>query len=385
MTSSSTLSLLALALSPATTRVPFTPASLAAIPLSCPAASAAAAAYLRAPVSVSSSSSSSSSSSAAAAALPPPPPPPPSSCAAAATVSTTTSTALAAAAASSSDSSASRAWRSYAPRGFDATIETSFCQLRGCGDGRRLLFLHGADSNALEWRHLIGDLAQKGHSCTALDWWSGGWTDRAAITRALEAQPTPPRPWELVRAHAMSFLEQHMDDGPVVLVGTSLGGAVALDLAASHPEAFEALVLIDAGGQSYKAPAPDVVTALAPIALTVKRIAAYLQKRSPDEAVRLVAAHRDEPGWLEAGEQYLRSGSYARAVGPDLIRTVQPRTLVIWGERDPILPLSDAYAFERDLPNCAGVRVIPGAGHSPHLEDPRPVIDHLHEFLDSLP
>jgi len=200
--------------------------------------------------------------------------------------------------------------------GFAATISTSFCDVPAAGlrDGRKFLFLHGADSNALEWRYVMRELSERGHECTALDWWSGGWTDRGAITRALEAQPSPPRPWELVRAHTMSFCEQHFEGDRVVLVGTSLGGAVALDLAAAHPEAFEALVLIDAGGQSYKAPSPDVVTALAPVALAVKRIAAYLQKRSPDEATRLVAAHRDEPGWLEAGAQYLRSGSYARAV-----------------------------------------------------------------------
>ena len=67
-----------------------------------------------------------------------------------------------------------------------------------------------------------------------------------------------------------------------------------------------------------------------------------------------------------------------------MIRTVQPLTLVVWGELDPILPLEDAYAFSRDLQNCAGVRVVPGAGHSPHLEDPAPVVDHLHDFALSL-
>lgn len=145
--------------------------------------------------------------------------------------------------------------------GFEATIKTSFAAVPAAGarDGRRLLFLHGADSNFLEWRFVMRELSDLGHECTALDWWSGGWTDRAAITRALEAQPTPPRPWELVRAHALAFWEQQLGGEPVVLVGTSLGGAVALDLAANHPHAFEALVLIDAGGQSYKAPAPEVV------------------------------------------------------------------------------------------------------------------------------
>ena len=56
----------------------------------------------------------------------------------------------------------------------------------------------------------------------------------------------------------------------VILVGASLGGAVAIDFASTHPEAVRKLVLVDAGGESYKAPAPAVVAALARPVLTVK-------------------------------------------------------------------------------------------------------------------
>ena len=254
-------------------------------------------------------------------------------------------------------------------------------------NGRPLLFLHGADSNALEWRHVMRALASPeagALDCTSLDWWSGGFTDREPITQVLQGQPTPPQPWVLVREHIRSFWEQQLGAEPVVLVGTSLGGAVAIDFAASHPEAVAALVLVDAGGQSYKSPSPDAVTALAPVVLQVKRFAAFVQSRVPAEDTRLVALHRSEPGWLEAGAEYLRSGSYQRAVGPELIRKVPQRTLVVWGEDDDILPVEDAAAFERDLVDCAGVEIIPGSGHSPHLDNPRPVTEKIRSFVESL-
>ena len=60
------------------------------------------------------------------------------------------------------------------------------------------------------------------------------------------------------------------------------------------------------------------------------------------------------------------------------------QTLVIWGEEDDILPVEDATAFERDLQVCAGVTVIPGSGHSPHLDNPEPVTARLKEFLATL-
>ena len=266
-------------------------------------------------------------------------------------------------------------------------IGTTYCRAGGDGAGKRprLLFLHGADSNALEFRFVMRALASDpGLDCTSLDWWSGGFTERDQITEVLLKQPTPPRPWDLVREHIHAFWEQQLDGEPVILIGTTLGGAVAIDYAAKHPEAVSALVLIDAGGQSYKSPSPDAVTALGPVVLQVKRFAAFVQERVPNEDVRLVALHRSQPGWLAAGSEYLRSGSYQRAVGPELIRQVPMRTLVIWGEDDDILPVADADAFARDLPACAGVDVIAGSGHSPHLDNPAPVVESIRKFVEGL-
>ena len=266
-------------------------------------------------------------------------------------------------------------------------IRTTFCRSGNMENAkkRKLLFLHGADSNALEWRFVMRRLAETGLDCTSLDWWSGGFTDRKPITDVLKVQPTPPQPWVPVRDHIRAFWEQQLGGQKIVLVGTSLGGAVALDFAAKVPEAVEALILVDAGGQSYKSPSPDAVTALAPVVLQVKRFAAFVQARVPSEDVRLIALHRTQPGWLEAGGEYLRSGSYQRAVGPELIKTVPQRTLVIWGEKDDILPVEDAHAFQRDLRDCAGVTVIPGSGHSPQLDNPEPTTRAIRQFVEGLP
>ena len=92
----------------------------------------------------------------------------------------------------------------------------------------------------------------------------------------------------------------------------------------------------------------------------------------------------NQPGWLEGGRQYLRSGSYQRAVGPDLIKMVPQKTLVVWGEKDDILPVEDAVAFERDLPDCDAVEIVAGSGHSPHLDNPDAVNEILSAWLGGL-
>ena len=91
--------------------------------------------------------------------------------------------------------------------------------------------------------------------------------------------------------------------------------------------------------------------------------------------------HRTQPLWLETGAEYLRSGSYERVVQPQRIKTVGARALVLWGDRDPVLNPRDAAKFGQDLPNCAAVRIVPDAGHSPQLDQPAIVEGHMRDFL----
>lgn len=84
---------------------------------------------------------------------------------------------------------------------------------------------------------------------------------------------------------------------------------------------------------------------------------------------------------LETGAEYLRSGSYERVVSRRRIQGLEPKTLVVWGDRDPVLNVRDAAKFGNDLPHCAGVRIVPDAGHSPQLDQPALVEGHLRDFL----
>lgn len=305
----------------------------------------------------------------------------------------------------------------------------------------RVLLLHGADASTLEWRFVAPRLSALGIECVSVDWWSGGWTDRAAIQQRLAEQRTgTSEPWTLVRQHLRAFWQQELDGRPVVVVGASLGGAVALDFARHCPEAVAGLVLVDAGGESYASPPPQVVSALAPVALGVKKALAFLTARLPSDELRINSLHRTAPGWGAALGAYLESGGYGRSVDRQLIRQIRQPTLVVWGDecapllhlqsmrsrvraphkpataigshtwylwprscallsaphdpwssclhmprrRDPILPVEDAYRFQDDLPQCVGVREVPGAGHTPQLDDPDTTALHIAQFAQEV-
>ena len=50
---------------------------------------------------------------------------------------------------------------------------------------------------------------------------------------------------ESKREHLRAFIEQHLNGRPVVLLGASVGGAIAMDFALHYPEAVSQLILVD--------------------------------------------------------------------------------------------------------------------------------------------
>ena len=258
-----------------------------------------------------------------------------------------------------------------------ATIETTFYRSEQHHDGAPVLFLHGGDSTCLEWRHVMRQLTGH-HDCIAVDWWTGGWTSRGEVTAAVVEGGAAP--WDCIRAHLYAFWAQELEGRPVQLVGTSMGGAVAIDFARAHPEAVSRLVLVDSGGESYAAPPPVVGSLLAPVCPVVLRAVAWLTPRLGERAA-LGSLHRTASGWIEAYVAYLGSGGYEISVGPEAIRQLQQPTLVVWGEDDPVLPPSDARKFERDLPHCERVAMIAGGGHCPQLLQTEAVVEELVSFL----
>jgi pimeloyl-ACP methyl ester carboxylesterase len=57
-------------------------------------------------------------------------------------------------------------------------------------------------------------------------------------------------------------------------------------------------------------------------------------------------------------------------------------TLIIWGDRDNIIPVSHAYTAHDAIPESR-LEIIEGAGHFPHVEEPLQFVELLSEFMDA--
>jgi pimeloyl-ACP methyl ester carboxylesterase len=185
---------------------------------------------------------------------------------------------------------------------------------------------------------------------------------------------------------------------PVVLVGHSMGGEIAAEVALTAPARVQGLVLVGAAGLGTRAPAA-VRAARTPILGWLATpfagrgmVERQLRSTYADPA-RVTAQQVDqyysplrEPGGLGALRRTLRRFRFD-TLGPH-IRRIQAPTLVLWGATDVWIPLTYGRRMALELPSAALV-VIPDAGHNVMEERPdelnRSLIDYLRNGLPRPP
>jgi pimeloyl-ACP methyl ester carboxylesterase len=240
-----------------------------------------------------------------------------------------------------------------------------------------ILLLHGFDSSLLEFRSLLPLLAEH-HEVWALDLFGFGFT---------EYDPTLAVNPYTIRQHLLNVIETWLGR-PVILVGASLGGAVAIDFGLHHPNWVQALVLIDSVGFSGSFPVgqflPTSLIELGADWLYFRKQSALAAASSLPmlafltNALRCSLLHQEMPGWKAAVTSFTQSGGYADLAAR--ITQVSHSTLILWGEADDVLGTADATMFEQAI-STSQLIWIPRSGHVPHIDQPRCVAAHLLNFI----
>jgi len=184
--------------------------------------------------------------------------------------------------------------------------------------------------------------------------------------------------------------------GEVELVGNSMGGYVAAEVAIQFPERVSRLVLVSAAGISSaeSLQAPILTFGRIATAIATNSAARYRQLAARPitrhMSLALVARH---PRLLKADLAY--EGFIKGAGKPgfdaalraclnydfrDRLPEVKVPTLIVWGEKDSIIPVQDADEFERLIEDSRKI-VMKDTGHIPMAERPQTFNDLLVEFL----
>ncbi|KAH9607006.1 hypothetical protein KSS87_013781 [Heliosperma pusillum] len=246
------------------------------------------------------------------------------------------------------------------------------------GNTDPVVLLHGFDSSCLEWRYTYPLLEEAGLESWAFDILGWGFSD-------LERRPSCDVASK--RDHLYQFWKSYIKR-PMILVGPSLGAAVAIDLAVNHPEAVSKLILVDASvyseGTGNLATLPRVfayagVSLLksVPLRFYVNRVAFNnVSFETSLDWMKIGRLHCLYPWWEDATVDFMTSGGYNVV---SLIKQVKQQTLIIWGEDDQIIEYKLAVKLHGELQE-AKLRQIPECGHLPHVEKPSAAADLIIKF-----
>jgi pimeloyl-ACP methyl ester carboxylesterase len=237
------------------------------------------------------------------------------------------------------------------------------------GEGPPLLLLHGFDSSHLEFRRLAPLLAPQ-HQLFIPDLHGFGFCPRPEGARYSPAA---------VLEHLQRVLEavlQRSGAAQVGLIGASMGGAAAMELARRRPEQVERLLLLAPAGLSGQPmPVPPLLDQLGARFLGLPAIRRGLCRTAfaqPDRDVgpaelEIASLHLRCPNWAGALATFARSGGFAGSGSP-----LPPQPVdVIWGRDDRILSRPQKLAVQSLL----GERIteLEGCGHLPHIDQPATV------------
>jgi pimeloyl-ACP methyl ester carboxylesterase len=259
------------------------------------------------------------------------------------------------------------------------TIDSTRVRLIDSGRGAPVVFIHGIGASLYSWRHTLPPVVSAGYRVVAFDNRGFGFSDQS---------PQHYRNADYVRL-VVALLDS-LGISSAVLVGHSMGGTIAADVALAHPDRVRGLVLIDAAGYGVRWPGVLKVARwpfIGAIATTFRGrwFTERLLRSSFADPAKVTEADVDQyyapvpqPGFGRALRGVLREFRFD-SLGGRLTR-VQAPTLVLWGTADRWIPVRDGARFARELPRSEFI-VIERSGHNPQEESSDRVNELLLGFL----
>jgi pimeloyl-ACP methyl ester carboxylesterase len=202
--------------------------------------------------------------------------------------------------------------------------------LRKAGEGPPVLLLHGGACDSADWVETMVPLSGS-YTFYAPDLVGYGQSDRNRDGYYLSD----------FTDSTQGLIEALGLDSPLVIVGHSLGGRVALDIALNHPDKVRKLALIDTTGFSRLARWGSFLGTMA-----------YLIRR-------LLGRPQPYPRFM------MENGAVPDWVCLDRLPELKMPTLILWNRRDPYYTVKGALRAKELMPQ-AQLEIMPRYGHAPH-------------------
>ena len=259
------------------------------------------------------------------------------------------------------------------------------------GEGPPMVLLHGIASNNRTWDPVIEQLAET-HTVIAPDLIGHGRSAKPMGDYSVGGYAS------IVRDLLLALEIERF-----TLVGHSLGGGIAMQLLHMAPELVGRIVLVDSGGlgrglgmalRAASLPGAPLFlrTVASPPIQSTGRVAARVLRgaglRLPTDVVEGFAgiASLHDSG---ARQAFLNTVHASTSLGGQRVSAVDKLylldgcpALIIWGEKDTIIPVEHAYEAQELVPEMT-LAIVAGAGHFPHIDAPEHFIALIHDFEEA--
>lgn len=261
---------------------------------------------------------------------------------------------------------------------------------RSAGEGPLLVLLHGIAGTSATWDDILPWLADR-HTVIAPDLLGHGESEKPMGDYSLGAY-----------ANSVRDLLDALGLGNGTVVGHSLGGGIAMQFAYQFPDRCDRLGLVSSGGLGrevhllLRAAALPGAEAVLPwlsaagkhgVGKVVHALGRLGLRASADlgEAWRSfvsLAEPEARRAFLHTVRGIIDLGGQRVTAHDRLYLAEGLPALIVWGEKDPLIPVSHARAAHERIPGSR-LEIFPDAGHFPHLDDPLRFAEVLLDFVET--
>lgn len=244
------------------------------------------------------------------------------------------------------------------------------------GEGKSVLILHGWLSSCRAWKAFQEQLSTHHFKVIVPDLPGFGQTPLADSEG-----------WSLNNylQWVQDFVHQlHKDQEielPLILVGHSFGGRIAIKAAALKALPLSSLILVDAAGillqPSFEKKIITKIASGTQDLLQAMNVPQKLIKKLRKLGYQIIR----QKDYLRANQEVRET--FRKIVGEDLISflpDIQKPTLIVWGAKDNLLPVQQAQILHKGIINSQ-LAIIPQAKHSPQLQTPKELLEIIVKFL----
>lgn len=256
------------------------------------------------------------------------------------------------------------------------------------GEGSTILLIHGMAGSSRTWKD-VTEILVVNHTVIAPDLLGHGESAKPMGDYSLGAF-----------ASGLRDLLGLIGVERCTVVGQSLGGGVAMQLAYQHPELVERLVLVGSGGLGREVnwmlrlltlPGAELLMPVifprfvADKGNDMNRLLHRRGIRAPHlgemwRAYASLSGAQNRGAFLRTLRAVVDPGGQTVSAMDRIYLAARMPTMIVWGDQDPIIPIEHAYAAHERIEGSR-LEVMEGCGHFPHVEEPARFAALLEDFI----